>query len=66
MTSKEMRNNPLFLRNGFESAGRWGIPVIKKQDIPLENVGLIAFSDTRSKASIKDLSALAITIISYT
>ena len=56
MTSNEMRNNPLFLRNGFESAGRWGIPVIKKQDIPLDNVGLIAFSDTRSKASSKDKS----------
>lgn len=54
MTSLEMKNNPLFMRNGFETAGRWGIPIIKKQEIPLKNVGLIAYSDTRLNASIKD------------
>lgn len=47
MNSKEMRNNPLFLRNGFETSGRWDIPIIRKQDINLENVKLIPCSETR-------------------
>ncbi len=48
MKSVEMREDPLFMRNTFETVGRWGIPLIKKQDIPLENVRLIACSDTRT------------------
>ncbi len=47
MTSLEMRSNPLFMRNSFKTSGKWDIPVIKKQDIPLDNVRLIAYSDTR-------------------
>jgi hypothetical protein len=38
MTSLEMRENHLFMRNGFEVTGKWDIPIIKKQDIPLDNV----------------------------
>ena len=48
MTSKQMRNDPLFLRNEFNVSGKWELPIIKKQDIPLENLKLIAYSDTRS------------------
>ena len=33
MTSEKMRGNPLFMRNGFDVAGRWEIPVIRKQII---------------------------------
>jgi len=47
MTSLKMRSDPLFMRNSFESNGKWDIPIIKKQDIPLDNVRLIAYSDTR-------------------
>lgn len=47
MTSLEMRNDPLFMRNSFKGYGKWEIPLIKKQIIPLENVKLIAMSDTR-------------------
>lgn len=46
MTSLEMRNDPLFMRNGFTGSGRWDIPVIKKQLIPLDNIRLIAMSET--------------------
>ena len=47
MTSLEMRSNPLFMRNSFKTSGKWDIPVIKKQEIPLDNLRLIAYSDTR-------------------
>lgn len=47
MTSVKMRENYLFMRNGFQTAGRWELPVIRKQEIPLDNVRLIACSDTR-------------------
>ena len=45
MTSKEFRNNPLFLRNEFDVEGKWGFPIIKKQEIDLQNIELIACSD---------------------
>lgn len=48
MTSFTMRNDPLFMRNGFETEGKWEIPVIKNQDISLENISLIAYSDTKA------------------
>lgn len=54
MTSKEFRNNPLFLRNEFEVEGRWGIPIIKKQQLDLENIELISCSDA-SKKDTKNL-----------
>lgn len=47
LNSKEFRNTELFLRNEFEKEGRWGIPIIKKQDVPLDNIKLIACSNTR-------------------
>ena len=48
MTSQEMRNDPLFMRNSFAGIGRWEIPVIRKQNLLLDDIGLIAYSDTRS------------------
>ena len=47
MTSKEMRDDPLFMRNGFETVGKWGIPLMKKQQIDTDNLRLIACSDTK-------------------
>ncbi len=47
MTSLQMRNDPLFMRNSFKVTGKWDIPIIKNQDIPLDNVCLIAYSDTK-------------------
>jgi len=48
MTGKEMRENPLFLRNSFASIGKWGIPFVKKQEISTNNIMLVACSDTRA------------------
>ncbi|MCR5727059.1 MAG: DUF4417 domain-containing protein [Lachnospiraceae bacterium] len=48
MTSVNMREDPLFMRNTFESTGKWDIPLVRKQDIPLDNIRLIACSDTRT------------------
>lgn len=47
MKSQLMRDNPLFRRNEFEGIGRWEIPLVRKQEIDLSNVNLIACSDTR-------------------
>lgn len=48
MTSKSMRENPLFMRNNFEKDGKWDIPLVKKQNLPLGNIELVACSDTRA------------------
>ena len=47
-TSKNMRANPLFMRNRYPVCGQWGIPLIKKQKIDLSDIRLISCSDTRS------------------
>ncbi len=49
--SKQKRNHPLFIRNQFQTQGKYGMPVIKKQDIKLDNLSLISCSDTQSNAS---------------
>lgn len=48
MTSKQMRYNPLFMRNSFASVGKWGIPIVKKQEISTNDIMLVACSDTRA------------------
>ncbi len=48
MTSKAMRENPLFLRNNYPTVGKWDISLVKKQALPIDNVKLIACSDTRA------------------
>ena len=48
MTSKIMRDNPLFMRNNFEATGKWGLPLIQKQSLPTDNIALVACSDTRN------------------
>ena len=44
--TRELRNDPLFLRNEFEKGGRFNFPIIKKQDINIDDLELISFSDT--------------------
>lgn len=48
MTSAEMRCNVLFRRNEFNTIGRWQIPIIERQEIELDNVDLISYSDIRT------------------
>ena len=38
MTSKTMRANPLFMRNNFEQVGKWGIPLVKRQELPNNDI----------------------------
>jgi len=49
MTSKIYRNDPLFLRNEFETEGRWGFPIIKKQQLDVDDIELISCSDVSKK-----------------
>lgn len=51
INSKQMRENPLFMRNEFPVSGKYGFPLIRKQKINLEQLSLIACSDTRSNES---------------
>lgn len=48
MTSVEMRNHALFKRNEYDTTGRWQIPIIRRQEIDLKDLDLIAYSDIRS------------------
>lgn len=48
LSSKNMRDNPLFMRNNYAGSGRWNIPQVKKQEIDIDNISLIACSDTKS------------------
>ncbi len=69
MTSSEMRNNILFLRNNFETVGKWNIPLIRKQNIDTENIKLIAYPNTRANDSKRKKNAVFIfllTIIALT
>ena len=45
--SKLMREDPLFTRNEFTPSGRFGIPLVRRQVISLNDISLIAYSDTK-------------------
>ena len=47
MKSKLFRTDSLFLRNAYETAGRWQLPLVHKQKIDLDKVDLISISDTK-------------------
>ena len=47
-TSKMMRENSLFMRNDFAKSGKYEIPHVKKQEIDLSDLSLIAYSDIHS------------------
>ena len=48
MTGKSMRDNPLFMRNNFETIGKWGIPLVKKQELSFDKIMLVACTDVRT------------------
>lgn len=52
MTGKVMRENPLFMRSGFKTVGKWEIPLVKKQIISLDAPQLIACSDAKPNDSV--------------
>lgn len=52
MRSKVYRNSDLFLRNEFECQGEWGFPLIRKQELDLSHIELIACSDTSMQDTI--------------
>ncbi len=54
MTSKAMRSNPLFMRNTFPTAGKWEMPIIRKQDLPTGNIQLLSSADARPNDSVKN------------
>ncbi len=47
MKSINFRNNPLFLRNEFDTSGKWQMPLIKTQFIDLSGIELISISDAK-------------------
>lgn len=53
MTGDKMRNSPLFMRNTFPTSGKYGIPVIRKQELDINDVKLISCTDTKSNDSAK-------------
>ena len=54
MKSKEMRENPLFMRNTFHAVGKWGMPIVKKQELPTNDIQLLSSADARSNDSAKN------------
>ncbi len=54
MTSSAVRDDPLFMRNTFQTQGKWGIPLVRKQSINTEQIDLIACSDTKHGESEKN------------
>lgn len=47
LTSIDMRKNPLFMRNQYTKCGCFGFPLVKKQEVDVSDIRLIACSDTR-------------------
>ena len=47
MTSKQMRENPLFMRNNYNVDRKWGLPLVKNQKFDTDNLKMIACSDTK-------------------
>ena len=47
MTSHDMRKSKLFMRNEYITAGKWQIPLVRKQELNTSELSLVAYSDTR-------------------
>ena len=47
-TSKCMRSDQLFMRNEYAGRGKWNIPLVRKQELNVDNLSLIACSDTKA------------------
>lgn len=48
MHTIEARSKQTFLRNEFESVGKWDIPLVKKQKLDTNDINLISYSDIKS------------------
>ncbi len=58
MISQNFRNDPMFLRNQFESEGVFEIPKIQKDEISLENVELIGYDKISENEKEKNKSKI--------
>ena len=56
--SQNFRNDPMFLRNQFESEGVFEIPKIQKDEISLENVELIGYDKISENEKEKNKSKI--------
>lgn len=54
MNSKAMRNDPLFTRNAFRGQGKWNIPLVRAQEININNLPLLACSDTKKNDTLEN------------
>lgn len=45
-SAKKRRNDAMFLRNQFIGVGKYGVPLVRKQVIKLDSIGLIACTNT--------------------
>lgn len=55
MTSENFRTNPMFLRNQFKGDGIFDIPLLKTDEIDLEEIGLIGYDklcDNKTEAIV--------------
>lgn len=48
MHTQELRSKQTFLRNEFDAFGEWNISIIHKEELDLENVSLISFTDIKT------------------
>lgn len=49
MKSFDLRNHDLFLRNAYESIGSYDIPMIRIQNVCLDNLQFIGYHNTKAK-----------------
>lgn len=55
ITSYEFRNDTMFLRNQFKSVGMFRLPLVKKQEISLEDVSLIGYDKVNQSNDYKSI-----------
>ena len=57
-SSKELRQDPLFLRNDFPISGKYGMPIIKKCDVDISTLNLIGSDKIKINETQMSLSIL--------
>ena len=55
ITSYEFRNDTMFLRNEFKSVGMFKLPLVKRQEISLEDVNLIGYDKVNQSNDYKSI-----------
>lgn len=55
ITSYEFRNDTMFLRNQFKSVGMFKLPLVKRQEISLEDVNLIGYDKVNQSNDYKSI-----------